>query len=189
MKKITVYCGSSSRLCPSYYELARKTGELIASRGFGVVTGGGCMGMMQAVQDGCLSRGGHATGVIPQFMIENHWNATNLSELIVVSDMHERKRTMASISHGCIALPGGVGTWDELCEMLCWKQLGLFAGNVVIANIGGYYSGIVSQMDRAESDGFFSSGHRRLWYVAETIEEAVEKACGAHEIIEVSKRF
>ncbi len=189
-KYITVYCGSSSRLAPKYYEQARETGELIAHSGFGLMTGGGVMGMMRAVQDGCLQAGGEAVGVIPGFMVENGWNATNLTDLVTVEDMHARKKLLAERSYGCIALPGGLGTWDEICEILAWRQLGIYHGNVVIADFDGYYAGLRMQVEKALQEGFFGEAHTSLWRYASTPAEAVALATAPHNNNELpSKRF
>lgn len=137
--------------------------------------------MMRAVQDGCLGAGGEAVGIIPGFMVDNGWGATNLSELITVEDMHARKKLLAEKSWGCIALPGGLGTWDEICEILAWRQLGIYHGNVVIADFDGYYAGLRQQVENALEEGFFGEAHTRLWHYASTPEEAVALAVAPYD--------
>ena len=113
-KGIAVYCASSADIDKTYFATAREIGRGIALRGYDVVCGGGCMGLMAAVIDGALEAGGNAIGVLPRFMMERNWNHQGLSRTIVTESMHERKECMASLSCAAIALPGGVGTLDEL---------------------------------------------------------------------------
>ena len=124
--KIAVYCASSTKIHPDYFIAARAVGEGLAHRGIGLINGAGHMGLMGASSDACLAAGGEVTGVIPSFMVEQSWHHTGLTHLIETRDMHERKQTIAQLSDGCIALPGGCGTLEELMEVITWKQLGLF---------------------------------------------------------------
>lgn len=175
-KGITVYCASSTDLVPEYFAAARYLGEEIARRGLTLVTGAGNMGLMGAVNDAAIAAGGRTIGVIPEFMVERGWQHTGLDELIVTSGMHDRKSTMASLAHGVIALPGGIGTFEELCEIITWRQLGLFTGNIVILNINGYYNPLLDMFAAAISQGFMRPDHARLYSVATTPQEAVEMA-------------
>lgn len=174
---VTVYCASSSRIHPAYMELARETGRLIARAGYDVVTGGGRGGLMAAVIEGATEAGGHTIGVLPRFMMEREWNHPALSETIVTESMHERKHTLASLSVGAIALPGGVGTLDELFEIITWRQLKLFGGNVVICNARGFYDRLLDHLAFTAHEGFMrAEAPKRLWSVATTAAEAVEMA-------------
>ena len=115
---IAVYCASSTRIRKSFFDAAEAVGRLLASRGVGIVTGAGNLGLMNTVENAALEAGGRVVGVIPEFMVREGWHHTGLSELIVTADMHERKQTIANITDGCIALPGGCGTLEELLEVI-----------------------------------------------------------------------
>jgi uncharacterized protein (TIGR00730 family) len=129
---------------------------------------------MAAVIEGALEEGGETVGVLPRFMMERDWNHPQLSETITTESMHERKMTMANRSIGAIALPGGVGTLDELFEIITWRQLGLYKGNVVIANACGYYDLLLEHLRRSGEEHFMRT--RGLWTVADTPAEAVRAA-------------
>lgn len=156
-----------------YAAAARELGRLLARRGHTLINGAGRTGLMGAAADACLAAGGEAVGVIPRFMVEQGWQHTGMSRLIVTDDMHRRKETMADLSDGCIALPGGVGTLEELLEIITWKQLGLYLKPVVVLNTAGYFDALLSQLDRAAEEQFMRQAHKRIWCVAETPEEAV----------------
>ena len=171
---IVVYCASSKNIDQKYFDFAREVGRQIARAGFAVVSGGGRGGLMAAVIDGALEAGGETVGVLPRFMMEREWNHPGLHETITTESMHERKMTMANRSVGAIALPGGVGTLDELFEIITWRQLGLYNGNVVIANAFGYFD-LLLEFLRHSDDEHFMRAHG-LWTVADTPEEAVKAA-------------
>ena len=173
-KTICVYCASSSRVDSLYMETATRLGSLIASSGRTLITGGGCQGLMRAVEDGALEAGGNAIGVIPKFMIEAGWQHTGLTELHITADMHQRKKLMAKMSDAVIALPGGCGTMEELLEAITWKQLGLYLNPIVILNTKGYYDALIAQLERAIDDHFMGKIHGNIWSVASTPEEALE---------------
>ena len=174
MNSVCVYCASSTQIDEKYFRVAKELGTLIAQRGLRLITGAGNMGLMCAVQDAALAAGGKATGVIPSFMIKEGWHHTGLTELIETASMHERKQMMADLSDGAIALPGGCGTFEELLEIITWKQLGLYLGPVIILNIDGYYDHLLAQLNRALEDKFMRDIHANIWQVATTAEEAVE---------------
>ena len=175
MKKIAVYCASSTKIRPSFFEAAAAVGRLLAEKGVGVVTGAGRLGLMNTVQEAALQVGGNVTGVIPEFMVKEGWHHEGLTELIVTRDMHERKQTIADMSDGCIALPGGCGTLEELLEVITWKQLGLYLNPIVILNQDGYYDALLSQLQTAVEEHFMRDVHADIWCVATTPEEAVER--------------
>ena len=172
-KTICVYCASSSRVASLYSETATRLGSLIAQGGMTLVTGGGCQGLMRAVEDGALNEGGKAIGVIPQFMIEAGWQHPALTELRVTENMHERKKLMADLSDAVIALPGGCGTMEELLEIITWKQLGIYLNPIVILNVGGYYDHLIEQLSHAVKEHFMGEIHGKIWSVASTPEEAL----------------
>lgn len=171
---IAVYCASSTQIRKEYFDAAESVGRLLAAKGVGIVTGAGRLGLMNSVQNAALEAGGHVTGVIPEFMVREGWHSTCLSELIITSDMHERKQTFARLSEGCIALPGGCGTMEELLEVITWKQLGLYLNPIVILNTEGYYDSLLAQLQTAVNEAFMRSIHAGIWCVASTPEEAVD---------------
>lgn len=172
--KIAVYCASSTKVHPDYFETARQLGQLMAERGIGLINGAGHMGLMGASSDACLAAGGEVTGVIPSFMIEQGWHHQGLTQLIETADMHERKQTIAQLSDGCIALPGGCGTLEELLEVITWKQLGLYLKPIVILNIRGYYDPLLAQLQRGIDEHFMGPRHASIWRVATTAAEAID---------------
>jgi uncharacterized protein (TIGR00730 family) len=154
-------------------ETATRLGSLIASSGRTLITGGGCQGLMRAVEDGALEAGGNAIGVIPKFMIEAGWHHQSLTELRITENMHERKQLMADLSEAAIALPGGCGTMEELLEIITWKQLGLYPHPIIILNTNGYYNSLIDQLQHAVEEHFMGEIHSRIWSVASTPEEAL----------------
>ncbi len=175
-KVITVYCASSTSIDKVYFDAARELGREIARRGITLVDGGGSMGLMGAVNDAVIEAGGKAIGVIPEFMVNRGWHHRGLSGLKVTDSMHSRKNMMASMADGVIALPGGIGTFEELLEIITWRQLGLFNGNVVIYNVDGYYDNLLAMLDTAIEQQFMKPDHRTIWTVATSAAEAVEAA-------------
>ena len=174
MTSVCVYCASSTQIDEKYFRAAKELGTLIAQKNLRLITGAGNMGLMRAVEDASLAAGGKVTGVIPTFMIKEGWHHTGLTELIETASMHERKQTMADLADGAIALPGGCGTFEELLEIITWKQLGLYLGPVIILNIDGYYDHLLAQLNRALEDSFMRDIHAHIWQVATTPQEAVE---------------
>lgn len=170
---VAVYCASSGRVDRKYIETAIETGRLIAESGLTLVNGGGAMGLMAATIEGCLEAGGSVTGVLPQFMIDKGWAHPRLSKCISTPTMHVRKATMAGLSVAAIALPGGIGTLDELAEIMTWHQLGLFSGPVIILNTDGFYDPLL-EMFRKMTDEQFMRGDVIPARVATTPAEAIE---------------
>lgn len=173
---ITVYGASSEQINPAYKEAARQLGREIARAGLALVSGGGKAGLMKAAIEGATAEGGLTIGVLPQFMVDNDWQHPALTQMIVTPDMHSRKETMARRSIAAIACPGGCGTFEELTEIITWRQLNLYRGQVVILNTLGYYDPLLELLDRAIDQGFMREDHRRLYFVASTPAEAVEMA-------------
>lgn len=188
-KGITVYCASSTAVSDSYFEAARRLGTLIARSGLPLITGAGNMGLMGAVNEAAISAGGVTIGVIPRFMVERGWHHTGLSQLIVTDGMHSRKETMASLARGVIALPGGIGTFEELMEIITWRQLGLYDGNIVIYNVDGYYDNLLAMLDTAMERGFMKADHSRLWTVATDAAEALAKASAEPDRLSLTPKF
>ena len=169
---IAVYCASSSSVPEKYLEAAREMVRLIAQGGYTLVNGGGARGLMAATIEGAHSAGGHITGVLPHFMIERGWAHEKLTECIDTPSMHVRKHTMASLSCAAVALPGGIGTLDELCEMMTWHQLKLFSGPVVIVNVDGFFDPLLEMFARMQEQHFMRDG-RIPAIVAATPAEAI----------------
>lgn len=174
VKTVCVYCASSTKIDPIYVEAAKRLGELLAENDMRVVNGAGRMGLMAAVSNAALEKGGKVTGVIPTFMVEQGWQHDGLTELIVVPDMHERKQTMARLSDAIVALPGGCGTLEELLEVITWKQLGLYLNPIVILNTKGYFNPLIDMLKRAVDENFMRKQHMDIWAVADTPEQAIE---------------
>jgi len=162
LKRICVFCGSSSGTREVYLRSAQEVGRLLAGRGIELVYGGGKVGLMGAVADACLDAGGRVIGVIPQLLVDKEVAHAGLTELRIVQTMHERKALMADLSDAFLALPGGYGTWDELCEVLTWSQIGIQRKGSAILNVNGYYDPLLAMADRAVAEGFLRDVHREL---------------------------
>lgn len=174
INKVCVYSASSTQIDEAYFTAARTLGTLLAEKGISLINGAGKMGLMAAVTDAVMQHGGEAIGVIPRFMVEQGWHHTDMSQLLVVNDMHERKQTMARLSDAVIALPGGCGTLEELLEVITWKQLGLYLNPIILLNTKGYFTPLLEMMQRAVDEHFMRTQHAAIWRVAQTPEEAVE---------------
>lgn len=168
MKRICVYCGSNPGASPAYREAARLLGNELANRGLGLVYGGASVGVMGAVADGVLEKGGSAIGVIPYFFATKEVAHKNLDELIVVDSMHERKARMADLSDGFIALPGGWGTFEEIFEMLTWAQLGHHEKPCGLVNVESYYDELFSFLDKAIEQKFVKEAFRPMMMMEES---------------------
>lgn len=174
MQYICVYCASSTKINPVYFEAARHLGEIIAKAGMQLVYGGGSNGLMGTIADSVLASGGKVTGVIPHFMCEQEWSHLGLSELIKTDTMHERKEKMAMMSDAAVALPGGCGTLEELLEVITWKQLGIFTKPIIIVNINGYYDSLIEMLHRAVEESFMRDIHRNIWTVVNNAEDVMQ---------------
>ena len=174
IKSICVYSASSTKVDQEYFDAAEDLGKLLAKRKIRLINGAGGIGLMKSVADGVLKHGGEVTGIIPRFMIEQGWHHRGLTELIEVSDMHERKQLMAQKSDGIIALPGGCGTLEELLEIITWKQLGLYLKPIVILNTKGYYDPLLAMLEKAIDENFMRNEHRSIWSIANSPKEAID---------------
>lgn len=171
--KVCVFAASSNRISRAYFEDAEELGRLLAEAGAGVIYGGGGIGLMGKLADSVIRHNGKITGVIPGFMIEEGWGHSGLDEMIVTGDLGERKKVMMERSDAIVALPGGIGTLEELAEAVTLKQLGLYRGPVVILNTLNYYSHFLEFLDNMISNNFMRREHATIWSVAETPAEAV----------------
>lgn len=158
LQKICVYCGSGSGNNSAYAAAARRLGEIFASNGIGLVYGGGCIGLMGEIARSVLGAGGHVTGIIPSFLTEREVMLKDVQELIVVEDMHQRKHLMFDKSDAFVALPGGLGTLEELVEQLTWSQLGRHEKPIVLANVEGFWNPLLRLFDHMQEDGFIRQG-------------------------------
>ena len=161
-KRVCVYCSSSDEVDPVYFEAARALGALLAQRSMGVVFGGGRVGLMGAVANGALEAGGEVFGVIPERLMELELGHQGLTALDVVPGMHERKQRMADLSDAFIALPGGVGTLEELFEAVTWSQLNFHLKPVGLLNVAGYYDHLLAFFETAIQQRFVRPIHRNL---------------------------
>jgi uncharacterized protein (TIGR00730 family) len=155
-----VFCGSSIGTQPAYRESAEALGAVLAKRGIGLVYGGGNVGLMGVIADAVMARGGHVIGVIPQSLADREVAHTGITDLRVVDSMHTRKAMMAELADAFIAMPGGVGTFEEFFEVVTWAQLGLHRKPCGLLNVSGFYSPLAAFIDQAVTEGFINPVHR-----------------------------
>lgn len=170
MKRICVFCGSNPGLNPAYLETAEKVGLFLADKKIELVYGGGRVGLMGKIADTVMANNGSVIGIIPRSLAEKEVAHAGLSELHVVKSMHERKAMMEDLSDGFIALPGGFGTFEELCEIITWAQLGFHSKPCGFLNINGYYDSLIELFDTATKEEFIRPEHRKLVLIEETID-------------------
>lgn len=185
-RSVCVFCGSSFGTDPIYRSMAEETGRYLAKKGLRVVYGGGNIGLMGVLADATLGAGGKVVGVIPQHLVEMEVAHAGLTEIHVVASMHERKALMADLSSSFIALPGGFGTFDELCEILTWGQLGLHHKPMGILNVKGYFDPFLALLDTAVKEGFLRPEHRAIVQVATTLPEISERFA-AYKPVDIEK--
>lgn len=162
MKSLCVYCGSSFGIKPVYADAARALAREMVGQDIALVYGGGNVGLMGVIANEVLRLGGEATGVIPQALLDKEVGHSQLTHLHVVRDMHERKAMMAQLSDGFIAMPGGIGTLEELFEVLTWSQLGFHDKPVGLLNVDGFYDGLIRFMQHLVKQGFLKPAHASL---------------------------
>jgi len=171
---VCVFAASSNRIDNEYGMAAAKLGSLLAKAGIEVVFGGGGIGLMGKMADAVLENGGKITGVLPSFMKEEGWGHLGLNEMIITGDMSERKKKMFSMSDAVIALPGGIGTLEELTEAITLKQLSLFSGPIIILNTLGYYKSLIKFIEHMIDNHFMRFEHKGIWEIVNTPEEAIK---------------
>lgn len=167
MKRICVFCGSSFGIEPSYRRAARQLGQLLAAKGIELVYGGGNVGLMGEIANAALECNANVIGVIPRALAERELAHMGLPDLRIVSSMHERKAVMANLSDAFIALPGGLGTLEEFCEVLTWAQLGFHNKPCGLLSVGGYFDPLVTFFERAVVAGFLRAEHLEMVFVEE----------------------
>ena len=160
MKRICVFCGSSPGARPQYAEATEELAHLLVARRIGVVYGGGGVGLMGKLADAVLGHGGEITGVIPQALVDREIAHRGVRDMRVVDSMHERKALMAELADGFVALPGGIGTLEELFEVFTWSQLGLHDKPFGLLDVEGYYEGLAGFLDHAVRERFVREEHR-----------------------------
>ena len=171
MKRLCVYCGSSSGNTPAFTAAARELGEAIATRGIELVYGGACVGLMREVADAALAKGGKVIGVLPRFMSSKELAHATLTELHLVDTMHQRKQLMAELANGFVALPGGFGTMEEIFEAMTWAQLHLHRYPCALLNVSGYYDSLLKFLDDSVKAGFVRQDLRDSLIVGVSVSE------------------
>ena len=172
--RIAVFCGSSAGIRPQYRTTAQALGETLARAGIGVVYGGASVGLMGAVADGALAAGGEVIGVLPRSLSARELAHPRLTQLHVVGSMHERKAMMAELADAFVALPGGIGTFEELFEIWTWAQLGYHRKPVALLDVDGYYDGLLAFLDGAVREGFVKPAHRAALIVERDVAALLE---------------
>ncbi|MBZ0302713.1 MAG: TIGR00730 family Rossman fold protein [Anaerolineae bacterium] len=162
MERICVFCGSSAGTQEAYGLAARDLGRALVAHKLDLVYGGGRVGLMGILADSVLAAGGRAFGVIPEALADKEVAHAGLTELTLVPSMHERKAAMVEMADAFIALPGGFGTYDELCEILTWAQLGFHRKPIALLNVAGFYDGLLTFFDQATREGFVRRQHRDM---------------------------
>jgi len=163
--RLCVFSGSSPGGRREYTESAQQLGQELAARGIQLVYGGGDVGLMGIIADTVMSSGGTVIGIIPAFLAEREVAHNEVTKLHIVGSMHERKAMMSDLSDGFIAMPGGIGTLEEIIEVLTWQQLGIQAKPCALLNVGNYFSGLLNQLDHAVGEGFLKPAHREMLLV------------------------
>jgi hypothetical protein len=175
VRRVCVYAGSNPGSDPAYAEAAAAFAATMAERGIGLVYGGGKVGLMGVLADTVLAHGGEAIGVMPQALIEREIGHPGLTDLRVVGSMHERKALMAELSDAFVAVPGGIGTLEELIEVYTWSQLGIHDKACGVLNVNGYYDHLAALLDHAVTEGFLRPQHRAVLSVASEPAELLDR--------------
>jgi uncharacterized protein (TIGR00730 family) len=175
IRKICVYCGSSKGADPTFIAAARRLGQILAENNIGLVYGGGDLGLMGAVAHAVLEAGGHVTGIIPRFLQRQENMLESVQELLIVEDMHERKRLMFEKADAFVALPGGVGTLEELVEQLTWAQLQRHDKPVLIADIAGFWQPLLALLDHMREQGFIRPQFEARYLVCDAVEDILPR--------------
>ncbi|KIG14901.1 Lysine decarboxylase family protein [Enhygromyxa salina] len=175
MQRICVFCGSAAGVSPAYAQAAKQFGQALAGRGLGLVFGGGNVGLMGAVANAALEAGAEVIGVLPKALQAREPGHQGLTQLHVVAGMHERKAMMAELCDGFVALPGGLGTLEELFEVWTWAMLGFHRKPVCLLDVGGYWAPLLAMVERMVDDGFVIAAHRRMLIVDDRIESLLDK--------------
>jgi uncharacterized protein (TIGR00730 family) len=179
IRTVCVYCGSSPGTNPAFIAAAQRFGELMAKNNIALVYGGGSRGLMGALAKAVLDHGGHVIGIIPEFLKSKEGIQTAAQEIIITPDMHSRKQTMFARADAFVALPGGIGTLEELVEQMTWAQLGQHPKPILIANIAGFWDPLLSLVDHMAKLGFVHSPERARYLITGSIDEIIPMLRGA----------
>jgi uncharacterized protein (TIGR00730 family) len=171
LRRVCVYCGSSTGTSPAFADAARSLGQRLAAEQIELVYGGGRAGLMGVVADACLEAGGTVIGIIPQALWDRDVGHRGLTDLRIATDMHDRKATMASLADGFVALPGGFGTFEELFEQLVWLQIGIHRKPVVLFDVDNFYESLFALIDQAVGSGFLKAEQRGLAQWATSLDD------------------
>ncbi|MGM0375345.1 MAG: TIGR00730 family Rossman fold protein [Bacteroidota bacterium] len=173
MKYIAVFCASSAKVPDVYFDEARRVAAALVEAGYGIIYGGGGVGLMGALADEVLRKKGEITGIIPRFMVDVEWQHKDVEDMIHVESMHKRKELMVQKSSGVLALPGGIGTLEELFEVMSLKKLGQYPHPIVVLNTVGYYDGLLALTNKMVEEKFMRPVHSELWSMVNTPEQVV----------------
>jgi uncharacterized protein (TIGR00730 family) len=179
IREVCVFCGSSTGADPAFADVATRLGTAVGAAGKGLVYGGGAVGLMGIVADACLAAGGSVHGVIPTGLFSKEVGHTGLTELVEVASMHERKQRMYEMADGFVALPGGLGTLEELAEVLTWNQLGILAKPVVLLDVGGFWQPLVRWLTGAVGSGFVRVEHAASLRVVDDVDDVLDVLAAA----------
>lgn len=178
LRRVCVFCGSNPGTDPAYVAAAEATGRVLAERGLGVVYGGGSVGLMGRMAQAAMAAGGEVVGVIPDFLDRVEVAKRDITRLEVAGSMHERKARMAELSDAFLALPGGIGTFEEVFETMTWTQLGVHDKPVGLVDVAGFWAPAAALLDRAVADGFLAPDVRAAVVVAPTAAEVLDAFAG-----------
>jgi uncharacterized protein (TIGR00730 family) len=171
--RVSVFCASSNKVDNIYFEAARKLGLVLVEHGIAANYGGGAVGLMGMLADTMINAGGSVRGIIPQFMVDQGWHHPILKDMLVVKDMHERKKKLSENIDAFIALPGGMGTLEELLEMMTHKQLGQVLAPIIIININHFFDPFLDMLDKMVEEQFMREIHQDIWQVIGNPEDVV----------------
>ncbi len=188
MKSVCVFCGSSMGFNPIFKDAAHELGEILAKENIRLVYGGGSIGLMGILADAVLENGGEVVGIIPQFLYDKEVGHDGNTELIIVDSMHERKQKMAELAHGFIAMPGGIGTMEELFEIFTWSQLDLIKKPIALYNVDHFYDELLQFFNKMVEEGFIKKCTVNTLIKASNIHDIMEKMKTYH-FTETPKRI
>lgn len=174
IKSLCVYCGSSANVDNDFKEAANKMGEILANNNIRLVYGGGKAGLMGIIADSVMRNGGEVIGIIPSHISDREIQHTSLTELHIVDTMHVRKQMMVDYSDAFLVLPGGIGTLDETCEIMTWRQLGIHDMPIVIANLKGYWTPFLSLIDNIAEQQFMREDDKKVMTIVENVDDVLE---------------
>ncbi len=189
LKRVCVYCASSTKVDSAYYREAETLGRILAENRITTVYGGGSVGLMGALADSVLKNRGQIIGVIPGFMTELEWEHKRLTELIKVKDMHERKKKLILDTDAVIALPGGTGTLEELSEAITMKRLGFYFKPIIIVNSKGFYTPLIKMLERMAEENFLRSEHLKMWTLTDSTQEIMKAIEMSHAWDQDARKF